>query len=534
MNRGVAVAAVALLATLVAPAGLVGCAAHEESDSSRSAGPNAARQPAPTPSRDRTAAAPIASAPSADAADGADLFPPIDVEVRFADGTSPSRRNGHAYARRSGSVGTDQPLVRAELAGDGRCTLRMPGEGVYDVGVILDDGFVSTIERGVDTRTSRRVALTLPVLEEVRIELDPSDAIHRSGEIVLQTAEGSGILVNGLVTHSFWVQDLPASYRVSPHLRLRAEPTEQDLRCTPETFAGGATVVVGRETRGVYRLTASVAPSEREARHQVILNAQFETICAGATQPIGSPSWTLRPGERLAGKVLWGATRIAPSPHFTIRWHGDGFLPGSADVDAPDGARVDANVVLVPDDSRSLPGESEAVVRILGAQPGDVPRLWIFGADGNATEFEGDAVAQDAIVAVPAPSLIPAPLFAVAWANDSVSEFVLFESERRHELVLRPTGELRILVGADLPPDVWLRIRRRDGRPVPWHGEAGCTAVAPTVGLGACFGRIGPLPEGDVRLVVSYADLDLAEFSAHVVAGETTEVRVPLSGRSPR
>jgi hypothetical protein len=99
----------------------------------------------------------------------------------------------------------------------------------------------------------------------------------------------------------------------------------------------------------------------------------------------------------------------------------------------------------------------------------------------------------------------------------------------RHELALRPCGCLRIARGVLPPDDVGLVLRRKDRLPIAIEEQKGERASRAAVLLDAPEVAVGPFPEGDVAFVVSYLKTDLVEFTAHVVAGETTDVRLPLA-----
>ena len=110
----------------------------------------------------------------------------------------------------------------------------------------------------------------------------------------------------------------------------------------------------------------------------------------------------------------------------------------------------------------------------------------------------------------------------------------------RATLVLRSAGFLRIERDVHPPEGVALCVRRRRTAAVLGTADADQPWLFRDVVLGRPAVVIGPFPEGDVTFAVCYAGTDidgltvgtgaeLCEFTAHVVAGTTTRVVLPLA-----
>jgi hypothetical protein len=220
-----------------------------------------------------------------------------------------------------------------------------------------------------------------------------------------------------------------------------------------------------------------------------------------------------------------------PAGHVTVAWHGERIEQGSVDFDIADGESRDVPVVLRLDAAGALPGEEEAVVRIDG--PADAKDAVCLLPDeplkyAQPTEVKVPRIGEDMVVPLRSRRI-------AARADHLVAEPVPVAPDRRHTLVLRPAGFLRVMRGVRPPDGVSLVLRRADGGPManpltdaesPWPCGDRVTLDEPAI----C---VGPLPEGDVALVVSYAGVDFGRMSAYVVAGTETEVRLPLADGLP-
>lgn len=538
-----AVAAVVLLAIvcvrLLRRPGSGPAAPHGGPPSAQSAPgaqPKAPRRRAPRPIPDAEEVAPSAGASGLPYGPG--LFTPFQVAVRRSEGPWVRGTEAVVYALRPGDSGAGGPAARSAVLPDGTCTLHLPEPGVYDVGAVLRGEFHWTLATDVDTRTGGPLVLTLPPRDEIRFTADPGFSPQGSGyETVVADARVTAVTPGrGAVPACRWMLDndrLPQSLWAPRGLRLRAVQGGDRTRCAPDHFAAPAAVAVRADERGSYVLRVTVDPPDRVARHDVILRVQFEVEGGGVTDRWDDlrRTWIVLAGRRVADVVSLAWTQRAPAAFSTIRWSGDGVLPGEAAMEVPDGRTVEVPVVLRL--APALPGEAEAVVRIDGAPEPFEVRCSVVDGDGEAAELDVRAPSQDVTVPVPP---VPAPHGLVAWSKTRASDPMRFVAGGRHALVLRPSGWLRIRTGdLEVPEGVTLVLRRADGMPFPvTHGGPGDvlsrnTTWACSELLGNFDGaRLGPLPEGDVAFVVRYAGTPVAEFTARVVAGATRDAHVPF------
>jgi hypothetical protein len=456
-----------------------------------------------------------------DEPDGSPLFPALAVEVRRSDG-SPATK-GTAYALRPGGSVPSSPLVFAVLEADGTCVLRLPEPGVYDVGALMDDEFLSALATGVDSRTTPRVRLGLPAAAE--IELDADETVPRGTLARLRIVSDDA----GGWDRTFRAANLPLTIATVPGARFRLRSASAEVRFVPDRVTAPGTATLNRDERGRVRLRVTVVPENRVARHDAVLHTEFEIEGGGAVGRWDelSRDWIAASGVRLSdtfrSRDEWVVS--VPAPRGILRWHGAGVASGSVGFEAPDGETVDVPVTLKLDDT--LPGEAECTVRIDGPADARDVTLWIVGADGEGST--GRSAAAGAEVVVTAPPWSSA--FVCATADGLATAAAHFDAARPLVLTLPPAGYLCVFRGIRPPEQVDLVLRRKDGRPFPYEHYANQPQHVVSLKLTQPSFVVGPLPEGDVTFVVSCAGRDLAEATAHVVAGTTTDVRLPLAER---
>ena len=123
----------------------------------------------------------------------------------------------------------------------------------------------------------------------------------------------------------------------------------------------------------------------------------------------------------------------------------------------------------------------------------------------------------------------------VAHAPGLVAEPLRLRLDARHEFALRRGGLVRVVRGVRPPEGVELTLRRKDGLPLRDDaGALGKVTYAAGVTLDEPAVVVGPFVPGDVALVVECGRTVLADVTAHVVADETVEVRLPLADAMPR
>ena len=490
-----------------------------------------------------------ASSGDDDEPDGSPLFPPLHVEVRLRDGTWPVGATGLAYLLLPGDSGAAGALVRADLEGDGTCTLRPPEPGLYDVGAVGCGEFMWTLAQDVDTRRVDRVRLTMPQAEVLRFVLDgpggdgKQNVAAADGQVVAVTP-GRGAVPSA--SPSLSLRDLPASWWVAPGMRFQFDRGVDPFFATPETFNAPATVTVSRPKWGLYRLTVGIDPPDLVAAADSAVDCAFELAGGGRVDRWGSlrGRWLVKAGQRVADALAWNFCQAPPAQHATLRWHGANVRSGSLEFDVPDEGSIDVRAVLRITDLPPVAPDPETRLCVEGAAARAC--YVVLDRNGDPVRGEFDRTGGDVAERVAADDGPHVALaFGVGEGPDVrifASDPVVVEADRRHVLRLRPAGWLRVARGVRPPDDVEIRLRRRDGQPIPfvdgWTSfgsgpKLRAPDTEPAIALDRPAVHLGPFPEGDVALVASYAGRDLAEVTAHVVAGEITEIRLPLAERLP-
>jgi hypothetical protein len=182
----------------------------------------------------------------------------------------------------------------------------------------------------------------------------------------------------------------------------------EPFRCVPARFTSPTTVTVRRENRGSFRLHVTVEPADRIAKHDIHLHVAFEIEGDGVVDRWDDlcRDWDVDAGKRVSDVevLVDGWSQSAPAPRSTLRWTGTGVLPGSVEMDVPDGAKVDVPVVLRLDETGPLPGEHEAVVRVGGPRDAATADCWIYdGTDADLAHL--DRLRDD--IVLPLADLLP-------------------------------------------------------------------------------------------------------------------------------
>ena len=492
-------------------------------------------QPDGPPSDGRSTVAPLEES-STHEPDGAALFRGVHVEVRMADGSWPTGTKGEAYLLAARDPGVDGALTSARLGTDGSCTLWLPRSGRFDVGVAVPDLGLWRVVEDVDARTTESLRITLPAGASIEVLDDTAlGANCRRSAVVMPDDERPLTSTPG--RESFLSRPLfpqlgqstRCTIPVVAGMRVRVAVISLDAltTCQPDLVAAPAAVHVSRGVFGTCRLRIAVTPADRVARHDVRLDATFTVSQDGVAR-----NWRGWQCEVAEGSVVRGGaedvTGPVPAGRVTVAWHGAGIESSSVDFDMADGETRDVPVTLRLDAAQRLPGEDDAIVCVDG--PADASDACCLLPDvtlkyGRPTDVGVPRIGEDFVVPVRGTRI-------AARARGMVAEPVALAPDRRHALVLRPAGGLRVLRGVAPPEGVRLVLRRADGGPLA-NPESDATRPWPIedcVPLDDAEIPVGPLPEGDVELIVSYAGVDLARVTATVLAGKWSVVHLPLNG----
>lgn len=486
------------------------------------------RRLAPPPATEEVAGGETSNEP-----DGSPLFPELRVVVRDSDGAPV--RSGRVWASRSVDFVMGLHVADGEIDDDGTCRLRLPKPDTYDV-FASDGEMLGAMEAGVRVASDTNVTVTLPVAAELRF-------VRAEGEPPLQ---GSATISAKRITPeqmrcldvaSPWIDDreislaeLPLTLRTVAGTRFRYWHAVDPSLATPDVFTAPATVVIRRPPWGTYRLVFSVEPADRVEERDGFVETVVTVEGGGKVDRWESPSgiFDVKRGQRVADVFKFTFEQYPPAAHSTVRWSGRGIRPGSAEIDVPERGVVDVPVVLRLEDG-SLP-ESKIVVRVDGPAGTKGVEAWIVNPEGTADAMPDIAdLHRDQEIEFPA-GWTPNALVIVA--PGLVAEPQRLVVGARHDFTLVRGGVVRVLRGIRPPEGVALMLRRRDRLPIRVDAkEPGSVGIGSEFILGEPKIVLGPFAPGDVALEVTMGPTVVAEMTAHVVAGETTDLRLPFAER---
>lgn len=503
---------------------------------------------APTPrARDRvadTTATPAAmSAERADAADATppregDEFPSAEVEVVWADGSCAVEAT--VYAIPAGATDVDDAPVTG-LSGT-RARLHVLEPGLYDVGALC--GLSQVLVHDVRFPHEGVLRLEFPPTGEVVVRM-PLEGLPTAGESknsgyafsLVRSGDrfaypGRGETSHGSATGRITPDGAPWSARAPLHARLRLQLDDR-FRAEPGEFTAPAEVRLTSLPRYPVSVWVELRPPDRRLTSNVSLGVHFRQEGSAWTHHFGGKFDAGVPFDRASARWVFNTEFDAAAG--TLRWSGDGVVPGEQRFEGLAAGELSALVVpveLLPDDefvaaaaSRSSQAASLArrtTVRVLteaGAPTSD--------AEVEVRDAEGECLNmiygpdQEVLVETMAP-----PRWAMACTGDSVSPVVSLSGWTASPVTLRLErgGYLLAMPEASsaVPSELGSpRIERRHGAPFTVGGSI-YTSEELTPGL-----VLGPLPPGPIEFRVVLRGRVLATARATVRAGAYEVLRIP-------
>lgn len=507
----------------------------------------------PRPSRPRaprdvpeSAAEAVSSNPPGTPAIGADrprpdapddeTFPWIEVEVRESDGR-PCPAGRVVYALEAGSRWTDGPEPpHTETDDAGRCRLHVLRPGRYDVGVVSYS--FHALATDVDIPSAHPVRLVFPECVRVEMPIDQplfAPGVQWSGtQVDLTSASpdaaawpGRGEAPKFTIQISMIQASRELISEVARGTRCRVTVHAPDFSATPATVVAPATARIARDRVYGLRPRLTFAPAAPPFGHPAEVRL---TVSAGDGHD-DARVWIAYVAPDAA--LDWPQTDVLDlhvrTPSGTLRWSGEGFVPGSAPYEG-----------LVADETRDVPvtvrfardapyptrdadaPDPPVVARTIrvGSRPstGGVPRTFLCDRDGNWTESDADRPARLEAEGVS---------FALAISGEFVGGpvDVGLAAEGEVEVDLVRGGRLIVVPESTMPPASLgeATLARRDG--LPFFADVDAEPVTYTAfGAGLV---LGPLQPGDVEFVVRIGEHEVAVARATVRAGAYEPLRIP-------
>jgi len=519
--------------------------------------PSLAADPRGLPTR---AAAPAVPAPAAprtppngpDASIGeadADPEPPslavAWIEVTAIAGPGPAGPAGTAYAFPHGApplgAGENDPWPRVLLDGDGRGRIPLPAAGRWDVGVVAPAAW--GITRDVDVAASGTSAVTvrLSATAELEVEVPGTNArtlyvylarvaaTPQGRELPRREAEwafqGPRMPIQGQGVVRLQVPtDLPL--RVLGITTEGSPPTQVHLAGDPAQVTAPARVrlvatsAVPAPTIFVGARVRYSTPPATPRRIEVVFEVRGAD--GGETTRVTSDPEVIEPDERDS----WIWTELPTPPHAVrVSWRGTGVRPGEVAVPAAVGGarrRVEIDVVVDPGACPEILERVELLGgRSVAARDGARPSVWVRSPEG----VEELSLEEDGRVSGGSAVRIVGSRPAVAtdgpwWASEALA----LPSSGTARMQLVPAGYLHLVPELPLAPDLGApQLLRADGGPLtmingPLEG-ASPVAFDGEVKPGVL---LGPLPRGELELVLKLGGVERRRIRATVRAGRIT------------
>lgn len=476
-------------------------------------------------------------------AQGGDVVGWIEVVATRADGKPASGATAYAVrvGRASQTAVPDWPQV--ELDESGHARIPVPDAGTYDVGVVYpsqEEPRALVTDVKIDSGETTRVEARLPALAAVDVTIEgagaaplaiyASEAGEPGSRVSYYPARGErndtrwsfGANVDGVrlpvgVAYEIFIQEREESGRWMAMMEgWKAEPA-----------------VVLAPGQVVFRRNHPARPSiDVPVRFTVTGTVPSELRHSGLQ--IGYAEGTLEESE-LSNGLAWrggkpehpGVTIPGGSTPARITWRGDGVVPGELLLPGAlaAGAAIPPIEIAIHADELPL---VEGIDVECGRTPPrqDAPFLHATGPDSASCEAFGFYAWNEDRLA----DLRPGWKAVVEWGAWWVSRPVTIPTRGRLKFTLEPGGYLLATSTRVPTPGLgMLTIRRADGA---WLGERTAHEIASDDCDGgnawhACPGMIlGPLPEGEVELIVSLGGEERARIVAHVTANAITTFRL--------
>lgn len=307
-----------------------------------------------------------------------------DVEIEVVDADGRPAGDAEVYALPVGAPGVDDPdPIPCETAGeDGRCRLRLPSPGTFDV--VARARYVLARIEGVPVPGTGSLRLALPRTAAATFVVDPESpptedvefqvwAVARPGvrafparSEALSVSSWGGMVGAGHPRHELPLGPMEFEVAQAPRAVIRNgvlvhEPRERPAVFEPERFVPPATIRVRAFDPAAPTLEVAlklVEPAQRASSdREVLLRLEFED------EVVEQPAWIS--WNRRSPAVLTIRRRVR-TPTGMLRWSGPAVVPGAARWDLAGSQRLDATVEVRP------PAAADGV-RVLVELPADDP-----------------------------------------------------------------------------------------------------------------------------------------------------------------
>ncbi len=328
------------------------------------------------------------------------------------------------------------------------------------------------------------------------------------------------------------IGDFPFALQVARGLRLHVEKSVDAWFATPQEFSAPAAVTIGKAPWGIVELRFSAQPQDATAPYPVRVGVECEIAGGGRVDRWDGISlrWVVEAGKPIADVFRTTICQVPPAKRSVLRWTGDGVRAGSLDLEAPDAGVLEVPVVL----QLEPPFTRKPAAVVFIDAPTGVASGTLRAVEGDESCFCIETGVPTGIDHVVEYGAFWQRVAAQVFADGLVTQPFRLDRPGRDLLSLVPGGTVRVVRGVAPPEGVVLVLRRADGLPFMCGSPPGSGDFHTEVELDEPAVVVGPLPEGDVALVVSYGRTPLVEFTAQVRGGETTEVRLPLAERLSR
>lgn len=467
------------------------------------------------------------------------------IEVTAVAGPGPAGPVGTAYAFPHDAppvgAGDEDPWPRVNLDGEGHGRIPLPAAGRWDVGVVTPAAW--GILRDVNVQASGTSAVTVRLSATAELEVEVPETGGRTMQIfAVRVVETPG--ARELPTREAeWASggtnvptrgpgivrlQMPAavSLRVVGSMTDGPQETHVHLGSDPAQVTAPARVrlvATPPAPTGTIFVSARVrysTPPPTPRRLAVVFDARGAD--GGETTSATSDSEALVPGERES----WVSAQLStPSHALRVSWRGTGVLPGEVMVPAAVGTERRHIEVDVEVDPGACPDLLERIAflggRSVAARDGERPSVWVWGPWG----IEALSVEEDGRVSGSSATRIVEPRLAVAtdgpwWASEAVA----LPSSGTARIPLSPAGYLHLVPELPLEPSMGTpQLHRADGAPLTSIEEAvGRESAEAFNGEVKPGVLLGPLPRGEIELVLKLGGVERRRIRATVRAGRIT------------
>lgn len=483
---------------------------------------------------------PSAQPGAAEPSQGSDVAGWVEVTALHADGTP--ARDATAYAVRAGRTSkTSTPdWPEADVDAAGRARIPVPAAGVYDVGVIFPSreeprALVTDVQVAAGTTT--KVEVRLPELAPVDVviedEVPGRIALYATERIAARSRE-SYYPARGESSAVRWSFHSPLTSVMLPAgVAFELWPQEQgadgkwrgmgaDFEATPAVVVPPGRVVLRRRTAPEPEMTVplrlKVEGSVPVAVESSRLRLRFAEGTAEEAEYDIAVRWKNGVPE---AEALTIAPRDVDSK---LTWSGEGVVSGEALLPAAshakDGAAAPIEILIRGDGVPYL----EGIDVVGGRQPPRSDSPFLHAQDPTNPRAHGVGIYTEHQNRME--DLRPGWLAVAEWGAWWVSKPTAVPVRGRLQLTLVPGGYL-LATSARVPTRGLgaLTIRRADGA---WLGERTAYDIEDDDCDGESAGGarpgmiLGPLPEGDVELIVSLGGEERTRIVARVRANAIT------------